>query len=99
MPDHLHLVLLGLGSETDTWEAIRTFKQYTGYWFYRQQTGFRWQKDFYDRVIRSDRDFQIVVKYIANNPVQAGLAARWDRYPFTGSIQPPPSSTPPPSPP
>jgi hypothetical protein len=28
MPDHLHLVLLGLGSETDTWEAIRTFKQW-----------------------------------------------------------------------
>jgi REP element-mobilizing transposase RayT len=29
-----------------------------------------WQKSFYDRIIRNDREFEYVQKYIRNNPIK-----------------------------
>jgi REP element-mobilizing transposase RayT len=86
MPDHLHVVMQGLSLESDAWRSFVQFKQRAGYWFSKNQIGCQWQKDFHDHIIRADEDWRAHVRYIASNPVRAGLVEQWDLYPFTGSI-------------
>lgn len=86
MPDHLHLVLQGEEPRADAWGAMVEFKQHSGFWLSQQHPGVRWQKDFYDHVIRADEDLRSHLRYIANNPVRQRLVDDWASYPFTGSI-------------
>ena len=44
-----------------------------------------WQEGFYDRILRNDEETIVVARYILDNPVRAGLVARFDEYPFSGS--------------
>lgn len=39
-----------------------------------------WQHESYDRLVRSPEEFSKIKKYIENNPVRAGLAARPEDY-------------------
>ena len=48
--------------------------------------GTKWQKDFYDHVIRKSEDIAVQVRYILDNPVRKGLVPTWEEYPFKGSI-------------
>lgn len=41
-----------------------------------------WQEGYYDRFIRTEPEFQAVLKYMAYNPVRAGLAASPEDYPY-----------------
>jgi len=50
------------------------------------KSGIRWQKDFYDHVIRKHEDITTQIKYILDNPVRKGLVSSWQEYPFKGSI-------------
>jgi REP element-mobilizing transposase RayT len=92
MPDHLHLVLLGgsdvlLGGSdrSSVLRGIEDFKQATGYWLKSQPPRIRWQKGFYDRIIRA-RELGIIVRYVLDNPVRRRLVREWRDYPFIGSI-------------
>ena len=85
MADHLHAVFLGETPDADTWKAMVSFKQHSGYWLRLNHPGVRWQKGFYDHVLRSQESLASQVKYIAENPVRKGLATEWDAYPYTGS--------------
>jgi hypothetical protein len=62
-----------------------TFKQLSGYWMQRHLQGISWQKDFVDRILRSNDDAIRVLRYVADNPVRAGLVEAWYEYPFIGS--------------
>jgi putative transposase len=42
-----------------------------------------WQDESYDRLVRDRDEFQRVIRYIGNNPVRAGLAARPDGFPWS----------------
>lgn len=42
-----------------------------------------WQKDSYDHFVRNSKEWHRIVKYIINNPVKAGLAERWEDWPYT----------------
>jgi putative transposase len=86
MPDHLHVMLWGRSAEADTWRAMVRFKQKSGYWLSQSGQSVRWQKDFYDHVLRPHEDWRRQVRYIAENPVRAGLVDRWDQYLFLGAI-------------
>ncbi len=46
----------------------------------------RWQKDFYDHVVRTSEDIATQVKYILDNPVRKKLVSFWEEYPFQGAI-------------
>jgi len=46
----------------------------------------RWQKDFYDHVIRRHEDLSTQARYILDNPVRKGFISSWQEYPFIGSI-------------
>jgi putative transposase len=85
MPDHVHLVLQGAGEDSDTYRAMRSFIQRTGYLFSKAGLGIVWQKDFYDHILRTEVDLSNQVRYILRNPVRAGLVSRWQEYPYKGS--------------
>lgn len=50
---------------------------------YLQRKGKFWQRESFDRLIRNERHFGIVVNYILNNPVKAGLVKNWEEWPHT----------------
>jgi len=85
MPDHVHLVLQGSREDSDTYRAMWSFKQKTGYLFSKAGLGIVWQKDFYDHILRTENDLSNHLRYILENPVRKGLAGRWQDYPFKGS--------------
>jgi REP element-mobilizing transposase RayT len=86
MPDHLHVVFLGEKPDSDSWKAMVSFKQQSGYWLRLYHPGVQWQKGFFDHIIRSDAALALQVRYIAENPVRKGLVTEWDAYPYTGSF-------------
>ncbi len=46
-------------------------------------TGPFWQREWFDRWMRDDTEWERTVAYIRQNPVQAGLAATWQEHPWT----------------
>ena len=86
MPDHQHLIITGKQRDADIWKAIISYKQKTGFWMSENKSVIRWQKDFYDHVLRTSEDMAIHMKYIVDNPVRKGLVSFWAEYPFKGSI-------------
>lgn len=85
MPDHLHFILSGREEESSCLDAIRLFEQRSGYWFSRQGFPWRWQKDFYDHILRDDEDLIKQIRYIMENPMRKGIVKNWKDYPFSWS--------------
>jgi putative transposase len=85
MPDHQHLIISGTSNQADVLNFIKIYKQKTGYWLSRNLSA-KWQKDFYDHVIRKEENLINIARYILDNPVRRGLVAHWDDYPFKGSV-------------
>ena len=85
MPDHLHVIIASDDERGDPLAAMKRFKQRSSYWLARHHKGIRWQKDFYDRIVRTPRELDEHVRYILNNPVRSGMADSWKEYPFIGS--------------
>jgi REP element-mobilizing transposase RayT len=86
MPNHQHLIVTGKKINSDIWKLIVNYKQKTGFWMSKNKIGIKWQKDFYDHIIRTRKDLSQQVKYVLNNPVRKGLVTSWEEYPFKGSI-------------
>ncbi|MBI4546591.1 MAG: transposase [Ignavibacteriae bacterium] len=85
MPNHCHIILSGNNERSDPLAVMKTFKQQTGYWFYKNALNVHWQKDFYDHIIRKEEDITKQVHYVLNNPVRKNLVKNWHDYPFKGS--------------
>lgn len=86
MPDHLHVLMLGLADDSRPRLAMNRFKQKSGEWLAAHRPDLVWQRDFYDRIVRQKEGYENVARYIALNPVRAGLADDVYGWPYTGSI-------------
>jgi len=86
MPDHQHIILTGTTPDSNVMKAIIAYKQRTGFWLSKHINGIRWQKDFYDHVIRSNENIKTQVRYVLDNPVRKGIVPNWQEYPHTGSV-------------
>ena len=86
MPDHLHVLMLGETDASDAKAAMDRFKASTGWWLYRNRPELHWQKDYWDHIVRAREGWETQARYIAGNPVRAGLVADPFDYSFTGSI-------------
>lgn len=84
MPDHLHVLLEGKDAQTDLYECIVHFKQRSGFWLVKH-AGVRWQKDFYDHILRKEDEIEKQVRYILENPVRKGITDDWKSYSYKGS--------------
>ncbi|MGD9714390.1 MAG: transposase [Thermomicrobiales bacterium] len=85
MPDHVHL-LLEVGKD-DLIAVIGDVKSCVA----REWWGFGgerspWQRRFYDRGVRTSRQFEEVVRYILGNPVESGLCEDWEEYPYFSGV-------------
>lgn len=88
MPDHVHLILHPLQKSEGTWfdlseilkglkgASARRINQILG------TQGSVWQDESFDQVIRNDREFEEILRYILENPLKAGLAAKPEEYEF-----------------
>jgi putative transposase len=76
MPDHLHM-LATFGQEAGMKTVTRNWKRYLS-----NHAGIHWQRDFFDHRLRGDESFTEKANYILNNPVRAGLVARFEDWPY-----------------
>ena len=86
MPDHQHIIMTGIQPDSDAMKAVVAYKQRTGFWMSGNNKAMRWQKDFYDHVIKANEDIKTQVLYVLNNPVRKGIVGDWRDYPHSGSI-------------
>ena len=85
MPDHIHLVLLGLNEiGSDQRVAVEFFRKHLR----PTLAPADWQRQTHDNVLRgSDRErgaFTALAHYLFDNAVRAELTTDWRDYPFTG---------------
>ncbi|HMQ70198.1 MAG TPA: transposase [Ignavibacteria bacterium] len=85
MPDHIHFIIEGKNENSDVIKVMEMFKQKTGYWFSNNGKIAKWQKDYYDHIIRDQEDLKKQIYYILENPVRAGICKHWKEYRFIGS--------------
>jgi REP element-mobilizing transposase RayT len=87
MPNHVHLLL------TPAIEIPKVTKSLKGITAKRANrmlglTGNSfWQEESYDHLVRSDREFEQIRRYIENNPVRAGLVQEACRYKWSSAAR------------
>jgi len=85
MPDHVHVLAEGRDERASLGAFAKRAKQLSGYHCRRLTLQRIWQPGYYERVIREDEDMRVVVAYILDNPVRAGLVETPADHPFSGS--------------
>lgn len=86
MPDHLHLLVQGIGDDSNLKRFIGLFKQKSGYWFKKNYNKELWQTSYFDHVLRKEESLENVMQYILGNPVRKGLVLDFKEYPFSKSL-------------
>ena len=92
MPDHVHLLWMGLHETSDQKPAMKAFRKWVNASLKR--IGYSLQDQPYDHVLTDDErkedGFRTIWNYIARNPERAGLVPvdGYDRYGFTGCLLP-----------
>lgn len=86
MPDHLHLLLLGVSERSDQKKASVFFRTHF------RPLPFRWQKQPYDHVLREEErvkgSFQRKAHYILDNPVRKSLVETPGDWSWEGCLLP-----------
>lgn len=85
MPDHFHILVSGESKHSDLKKFIDMFKQKSGFWLARNLPDFRWQKDYYDHILRENENLNEYIKYILYNPVKNNIVDDWLLYLYKGS--------------
>jgi len=81
MPNHVHVVMrLFLGR--DLARVLHSWKSFTGNECNRilGREGRFWQREYFDRIVRDERELHRVIEYVVQNPAKAGL----EPWPFAG---------------
>ncbi len=87
MPDHLHLLIEGIGEQSCFKKFISNYKQITGYYFKQNRSVSLWQINYFEHVLRHDDATDNIISYILDNPVRKGLVRDFRDYPFSGSFE------------
>jgi REP element-mobilizing transposase RayT len=76
MPNHIHAIFVLDNSISNNSinipEVIRRFKKFTTKIYKKNEKDILWQKSYYDRIIRNEKEYFKIVKYIIENPL------KWD---------------------
>ena len=74
MPNHVHAVLQPMPGH-DLPQILHSWKSFTAKEINQRlgMQGQRWEAEYYDHLIRDERDFQAQVEYVLANPLKAGL--------------------------
>ncbi len=93
MPDHVHLLIQPWPKENDDagnvvfWPLsglIHSIKSFSTHKINRveRKSGTLWEKERFDRYVRSDRDLEEKFHYILRNPWETGVAGQNEDYPW-----------------
>jgi REP element-mobilizing transposase RayT len=93
MPDHVHLLIQpwpttdddrGKGAFWALSELLHSIKSFSAHNIneLEKRSGPVWQKEHFDRYVRSDHDLQEKFHYILQNPWRAGVAGQNEDYPW-----------------
>jgi hypothetical protein len=69
MPNHVH-VLVHIERGADLPRIVHSWKSYTAH---EIGLGVIWQREYFDRVVRSPQEYSDTRTYVRNNPAKAGL--------------------------
>lgn len=75
MPNHVHLLVTPQVPNANWLGPLKAFTEFTANRIL-SRTGAFWRDDSYDHLVRDREEFRSVRRYIEDNPVAAGLAAR-----------------------
>jgi putative transposase len=71
LPDHVHLVIkIGRFSTSRIMQSVKLNTAKDINKVVRPTDEFRWQRSFYDHLVRDEEDFDRIVSYIIDNPVK-----------------------------
>ena len=86
MPDHLHLFCAPAYLPTSLQSWARYWRtQVARRWPHRSERPI-WQRDFFDRQLRSGKSYHQEWLYLWENPIRAGLISRPEDWPYQGEI-------------
>ncbi len=87
MPDHVHMVLLPMRErEQKLSKVMQRWKSSSKQRLNRNSVeGDVWQREFFDRLLRSDESLTDKWRYVEMNPVRAGLCDVPEQYPYLGT--------------
>ncbi|SPE60947.1 conserved hypothetical protein [Verrucomicrobia bacterium] len=87
MPDHLHLFCAPATAPATPVASWARFwrSQVTRRWPYRGETPI-WQRDFFDRRLRSGESYRQKWLYLWENPIKAGMVTRPEDWPYQGEM-------------
>jgi putative transposase len=83
MPDHLHCFAAFAPDSLQLSDWMKALKRHIA-----SRLGIRWQKGFFDHVLRSTESYAQKWHYVFENPVRAGLVNRPEEWLFQGEIHP-----------
>ncbi|WP_395646632.1 REP-associated tyrosine transposase [Terricaulis sp.] len=88
MPNHVH-VLLATQKTVELGSIVRLWKAYSAAQINKLlgRKGRLWAKDYFDRYIRDQRQFDFAKHYIEMNPVAAGLCDSPEAWPFSSAAR------------
>jgi REP element-mobilizing transposase RayT len=90
MPDHLHLLWMGVAETAEQKKAAKFFREQVNALLDRCQPGTRFQAQAYDHVLRQHEKGADAVRemahYIEQNPVRAGLVKHPRQWPYLGCM-------------
>jgi len=90
MPNHVHVIVRPLGEH---WldQIVKSWKGFTAReankLLKRTRESF-WAREYYDHLVRNDEECDRLTDYIHDNPVKAGLCARWERWEWSSAYRP-----------
>jgi putative transposase len=85
MPDHIHVLVDATRDDSDFLKWLVLFRQLSGYGEKQRSACVLWQEGYWDYTLRNDDSIKGIASYIVWNPVEAGLCAVPDEYPYVGS--------------
>lgn len=89
MPNHVHLVCRPLSQDNSKRMSItrilQSLKRHTAAQANKllERRGAFWQSESYDHVVRDEKEFERILRYVVENPVKAGLVNHWQEWPWT----------------
>jgi len=74
MPNHVHTVFRAV-QKNELEEILHSWKSYTAKKINKilKREGHFWQREYYDHLVRDEKDFERVIQYTLNNPAKANL--------------------------
>ncbi|MBI4744580.1 MAG: transposase [Actinobacteria bacterium] len=77
--DHVHIVINPIDALSKIMHSVKSFTAHEINKI-KNSKGKIWQDENFDRVIRNEKEFLEKINYIANNPIKAGLAEKYEDY-------------------